>query len=261
MTYARIKSLYKSYSEDAVIENGNVHVNGTPIAQTSFRPGNPVTGTVYGTLLNYKGALAAIGENMHKPPYKQPPQGPILYIKPKNTFNHHMGIVHLPEDAEQLEIGASLGVVISRTATALQKEEALDYIEGYTIVNDISIPHESVYRPPVRFKARDGFCPIGPFIVKQASIKFPENLAVKVYINGTLVQENNTGNLVRPIPQLLADVTEFMTLFPGDVLLTGIPENPPLAGDGDIVSIEIESIGRLDSEIRSEKRLKKEELK
>jgi 5-oxopent-3-ene-1,2,5-tricarboxylate decarboxylase/2-hydroxyhepta-2,4-diene-1,7-dioate isomerase len=205
----------------------------------------PVNGTVYGTLFNFKGALKAMGNAVYEPPYHQPPQGPILYIKPKNTHIAYGQPIPLPPNVYQVVIGASLGVVMGRTATRVPVKEALHYVEGYTIVNDVSIPHQSVYRPPIVYNARDGFCPIGPWVVQRECVSNPDQLKISVYINDQLVQENTTANLIRSIPQLIAEVSQFMTLYPGDTLLVGCPEHPPLAKEGDQVRIEIEQIGSL----------------
>lgn len=209
----------------------------------------PVSGTVYGTLFNFKGALAAMGNKLHQPPYQRPPEAPILYIKPKNTYTAHRQPIPLPPEVDQVVIGASLGVVIGQTASRVSEEEALHYVEGYTIVNDVSLPHQSVYRPPVVYNARDGFCPIGPWVVQRESVSNPDRLSISVYINEQLVQENTTANLIRPIPQLIAEVSQFITLFPGDILMVGIPEHAPLAKDGDQVRIQIEKVGSLQNQV------------
>ncbi|HWO75186.1 MAG TPA: fumarylacetoacetate hydrolase family protein [Bacillus sp. (in: firmicutes)] len=215
----------------------------------------PTSGTVYGTLLNYQGNIETLGDTLFQEPYIQPPKAPILYIKPKNTWLGSGVNIPLPSDLEELEVGAALGIVIGKTATRVSKEKAIDYIAGYTIVNDISVPHTSYFRPAVKQKARDGFCPIGPWIVEQHEILNPDALSIRVYVNGKLKQENNTANLIRPIPQLIQDVTEFMTLYEGDVLLVGVPENAPVVRDHDLVRIEIEGIGALENRIVSEGQL------
>ncbi|UZJ80994.1 fumarylacetoacetate hydrolase family protein [Fictibacillus sp. KU28468] len=210
---------------------------------------DPVPGTVYGTLLNYKGAMAALGDAVNEAPYTEAPKGPILYIKPVNTINGHGSAIPLPEDVEELEIGAALGVVIGSTATRVSMDEALDYVAGYTVVNDVSVPHESVYRPAIKQKARDGFCPVGPWVIERDAVANPDSLSVKVWINGELKQENTTANLVRSVSRLIADVTEFMTLNAGDVLMVGVPEKAPLAKARDAVRIEIEGVGSLENTI------------
>jgi 5-oxopent-3-ene-1,2,5-tricarboxylate decarboxylase/2-hydroxyhepta-2,4-diene-1,7-dioate isomerase len=211
-----------------------------------------VSGTVYGVLLNYKGALAALGDAVNKPPYKAPPKAPVLYIKPANTWICDGAPIPVPEDVEALQMGAALGVVIGRTACRVPAESALDCVAGYTVVNDVSVPHESFYRPSIRFKCRDGFCPISAAIVDRARVPDPDALRARVFVDGALRQENTTANLVRSTARLIADITEFMTLEPGDVLLTGVPENAPLARAGQRVAIEIEGVGRLENPLVAE---------
>ncbi|HWO97923.1 MAG TPA: fumarylacetoacetate hydrolase family protein [Bacillus sp. (in: firmicutes)] len=210
----------------------------------------PVSGTIYGVLLNYKGALAALGKAVNEAPYKEGPKAPILYIKPANTVIGYGMPIPIPADVPELEIGAALGIVIGRTATRVSEGEALEYIAGYTVVNDVSIPHESVYRPAISQKARDGFCPVGPWIIERdAVVASPDSIRVRVYINGEIRQENTTANLIRSVSQLIADITDFMTLNPGDTLLVGVPEGAPLAKAGDHVRIEIEGVGSLENTI------------
>ena len=215
----------------------------------------PIAGTVYGTLLNFKGALAALGDAVDKPPYKTPPKAPILYIKPANTWIGHGAPIPVPDDAPELEVGASLGVVIGRTACRVAPERALEYVAGCTIVNDVSVPHESYYRPSIRFKCRDGFCPIGPWVTAVSRIANPDALALRVFVDGELRQQNTTANLIRPVARLLAEVTDFMTLSPGDILMVGVPENAPRARAGQRVAIEIDSLGRLENPLVAERDL------
>ena len=210
--------------------------------------------TLYGVLLNYRGALAALGEAVNKPPYKAPPKAPVLYIKPANTWIGDGAPIPVPSDVEALQMGAALGVVIGRTACRVSAESALDHVAGYTVVNDVSMPHDSYYRPSVRLKCRDGFCPIGATIVERARVPNPDALAVRVFVDGVLRQQNTTANLVRSTRRLIADVTEFMTLAAGDVLLTGVPENAPLARAGQRVAIEIDGVGRLENPLVAEGR-------
>jgi 5-oxopent-3-ene-1,2,5-tricarboxylate decarboxylase/2-hydroxyhepta-2,4-diene-1,7-dioate isomerase len=130
----------------------------------------PVGGAVYGTLLNDRAAVAALGDAVHAPPYKAPPKAPILYMKPRNTLAGHRARVVVPDDGEGVQVGASLGIVIGRTASRVDTAHAADYVAGYTIVADLSVPHASVYRPSVRFRARDGFCVIGPAVVARGML-------------------------------------------------------------------------------------------
>jgi 5-oxopent-3-ene-1,2,5-tricarboxylate decarboxylase/2-hydroxyhepta-2,4-diene-1,7-dioate isomerase len=207
----------------------------------------PTRGTVYGTLLNHRDALAALREQVHAAPYKAPPQAPILYIKPRNTVVGHRVPVVVPGDAPELEIGATLGIVIGRTASHVTEAEALGVVAGYTVVNDLSVPHASLYRPSMRFKCRDGFCPMGPAIVARALVPDPDALAIAVAVDGRTVQRSSTAGLVRPVARLIADVTEFMTLFPGDVLTVGVAAAAPRARAGQTVTITIDGVARLEN--------------
>jgi 5-oxopent-3-ene-1,2,5-tricarboxylate decarboxylase / 2-hydroxyhepta-2,4-diene-1,7-dioate isomerase len=211
-----------------------------------------LSGNVYGALLNQRGALAALGAAASQPPYKVPPRAPVLYIKPRNTLNGPGGAVTVTADAPELEVGATLGVVIGRTACRVAAGEALDYVAGYTIVDDVSVPHTSFYRPSIRLKARDGSCCIGPAVVARARIADPDALDIRVYVDGQLAQSGSTRDLVRPVRQLIADVTEFMTLQAGDVLLVGVPPGAPRVRAGQGVVIEIDGLGRLENSFVAE---------
>lgn len=204
-----------------------------------------LSGTVLGTLLNHRDALAALGEAVHAPPYKAPPKVPVLYVKPRNTLAADGDVIVIPDGEDTVEIGAALGIVVGRTACRIREDDALACIAGYTIVNDVSLPHASLYRPSLRFKARDGFCPLGPVVVGRAAIADPDALAVRVHVDGRLVHSTSTRGMVRPVTKLLADVAEFMTLSPGDVLMLGVAAGAPRARRGQEVAVEIEGIGRL----------------
>lgn len=227
--------------------NSSIQLNNSTIQPSQMKWEAPVSGTVYGTLLNYRGAFAALGETVNELPYKEPPKASILYIKPANTMSGFGAEIPLPKGIGRLEVGATLGIVMGKTATNVNADFAKEYIAGYTIVNDMTVPHESIFRPAVQHRARDGFCPIGPWVIEKDAVKNPDNLSLKVYVNGDLVQENTTANLIRSVSQLLADVTEYMTLFAGDVLLVGVPENSPLVKSGDNIRIEIDQIGFLEN--------------
>lgn len=204
-----------------------------------------LSGVVYGTLLNHRPALDALGEAAKAPPYKAAPVAPVLYIKPRNTLAGNHSTVMIPVDAEALEIGANLGLVIGRTACKVQEDQALEYVAGYTIVNDISVPHDVFYRPSIRLKARDGYCPIGPVVAPREQVPHPDDLSVQVWVDGLLQQDTDTANRIRGVAQLLADVTEFMTLQPGDILMLGASHAAPRVRAGQEARIAIQGIGEL----------------
>ncbi|ROZ71302.1 fumarylacetoacetate hydrolase family protein [Ramlibacter sp. WS9] len=208
-------------------------------------------GTVYGTLLNHRDALAALGNTVNELPYKAAPEAPILYIKPRNTWIAPGEAIAVPTGVDELEMGATLGLVIGRPACRVSEADAMNFVAGYVIVNDVSVPHESYYRPSLRFKVRDTFCPIGPFVARDA-IASPDALGIAVMIDGETVQRASTAGLIRSAARLIADVSDFMTLAPGDILSVGVAAGAPRARAGQRVSIAINGLGRLDNPLVAE---------
>ena len=211
----------------------------------------PSGGTVYGTLLNHREALAALGDQVNAAPYKAAPKAPILYIKPRNTWAQSGDAVVVPSDAPELQMGVTLGLVIGSVACKVSVAEALSHVAGYVVLNDISVPHDSFYRPSMRFKCRDGSCPMGAFVPREL-VANPDALAMTVAIDGQVVQQTDTGGRVRPVAQLLADVTEFMTLHPGDILSIGISAHAPLAHAGQRVTVSIAGVGQIENTLVAE---------
>lgn len=204
-----------------------------------------LSGTVLGVLLNHRPALAALGDAVHAAPYKAPPKAPVLYVKPRNTQVGAGARVAVPAGVPALEVGAALGLVIGRSACRVRAEEALSFVAGLVIVADLSVPHESFYRPSVRLKARDGFCPLGPRVWPLRAVPAPDALALRVTVDGRSVHESTTGERVRGAAQLLADVSAFMTLAPGDVLMTGVAAGAPHVEPGHTVGVSLEGLGTL----------------
>lgn len=203
-------------------------------------------GTVYGVLLNVAADVASRRDQFSAPPYKAPPQAPILYVKPANTYVGHRGSVTMPAGATALTAGATLGLVVGETASRRTANDALDAIAGVVLVIDLSIPHASLHRPAIREKCFDGACPLGSTIVPLAALPPLDTLVVHATIDGKRCAETRFDALVRPIPQLIADVTAFMTLHPGDVLLAGMPLVLPEAGPGQTVGAFTEGLGTLE---------------
>ncbi len=148
------------------------------------------TGTVYGTLLNFKAELAAMQPQMNQPPYKAPPQAPVLYVKPANTWSANGASIAVPARVAEVEIGATIAMVIVSTNKSV-----------LCLMNDLSIPHSSFFRPPVKFKCLDGFLGIGSQTIETDK---PQNFKLEVRVNGDLVQSLDFSQLVRPAAQLLS---------------------------------------------------------
>jgi 5-oxopent-3-ene-1,2,5-tricarboxylate decarboxylase / 2-hydroxyhepta-2,4-diene-1,7-dioate isomerase len=184
------------------------------------------TGTVYGTLLNFKAEYAAMQHQMNQPPYKAPPQAPVLYVKPANTWSANGVSIAVPKHVAEVEIGATVAMVIFNKQVR------------FVLMNDLSIPHSSFFRPPVKFKCLDGFLGIGSQTIETDQ---PQDFKLEVRVNSDLLQSLDFSQLVRPASQLLADVSEFMTLRTGDVLMLGCDCLPsgkrPTAKTGDVITI------------------------
>jgi len=198
-------------------------------------------GTVYGVMLNHQAALDALGDAAHQAPYQGPPKAPVLYIKPRNT-HAGPGAVTIPSDVRHVEVGATLGLVIGQMARGVKAAEALNYVAGYVTVADLRVPHTALYRPSVKLIARDGFCRMSDTWTPRAAVANPNELTVKVWVDDALVHQTTTGQRVRGVAQLVADVTEFMSLSAGDVLLLGVSHGAPVVQPGQSSRIEIEGL-------------------
>ncbi|MDM0077656.1 fumarylacetoacetate hydrolase family protein [Variovorax sp. J2P1-59] len=189
------------------------------------------TGTVYGVLLNFRAEVEALAPQMTQPPYKAPPKAPVLFVKTANTWSPHGSAITVPANVDAVEVGATIAMVIG----------ADNDVEGFVLMNDLSIPHASFFRPPVKFKCVDGFLGIGPAMRDAQEVADPAQFKLEVRINGELKQSVDFSQTVRSASQLLADVGDFMTLAHGEVLMLGCDAGRPLARPGD--RIEISSPG------------------
>jgi 5-oxopent-3-ene-1,2,5-tricarboxylate decarboxylase / 2-hydroxyhepta-2,4-diene-1,7-dioate isomerase len=206
----------------------------------------PSTGMVYGVILNDRASLELYGGRMTKPPHVKPPVAPVLYFKPYNTHAGHQAVVELPHGVERVELGATLGVVFGATCGRAPVAAALDAVEGYTLAIDVSVPKKDLYRPPVVEKCFDHSCPLGPWLVDRADIPDPSRLVLRTMIDNETVHTRTLDDLARPVPQLIADISEFMSFYAGDVLLVGYPLTVPTAGAGGAIAVECDAIGRLE---------------
>jgi 5-oxopent-3-ene-1,2,5-tricarboxylate decarboxylase/2-hydroxyhepta-2,4-diene-1,7-dioate isomerase len=229
-----------------------ITIEGRRIDESELDWDVPPIGCVYGAALNVRAVRERLEPTFHHPPHVSPPRAPVLYIKPRNTWRAHRCPVPIPAGADAVEVGATLGVVIGRDATRVSRADAAAVIAGYTIVNDVTLPGAGLFRPPLKAKCRDGFCPLGPWIVPCEAIATPDSLGIRAFVNGELRVESTTAGLHRDVATLIADVTEFMTLRAGDLLAVGVPEDPPLARAGDEMAVEIDGIGRLSNRLEPE---------
>ena len=210
-----------------------------------------VRGTIYGVVLNDRGSTEAMGSALQEAPYKAPPKTPVMYIKPGNTLSASGAAVTLPEGAGGVEIGATVRLVIGAPASRLNTQNALAAVQGCVVVADLSLPHTSYYRPAIREKCFDGSCVFADTVAPLAGVPNLAGLQVETFINGKQAGQWSLNELVRGAPELLQDVTEFMTLAPGDVLLLGVKWQAPTAAPGDQVAVAAPGVGRLEFSIES----------
>lgn len=207
-------------------------------------------GTVFGTLLNSRAELQALGDQAVRPPYQSPPRAPVLYIKTANTWSASGAAISLPAQVSQVEVGASVALVMGPTRFDIPGVASAPSVAGFVLVNDLSVPHASFFRPPVRFRCLDGFLGIGPCCVSPADVGDPDRLVLEVHINGELRQTVHYADAVRDAATLLNDVSSFMTLRRGDLLMLGCGAGRPLAGAGDRIAIHVPGLaafGTLDN--------------
>lgn len=172
---------------------------------------------------------------------------PLAFLKGASSLIGHRGQTRRPKDVTFMHYECELAVVIGKTAKNVKRENAMDYVAGYTVANDYAIRDylENYYRPNLRVKNRDGGTVLGPWFVDASDVPDPHALSLRTLVNGVVTQKGNTADLISDIPELIVYLSSFMTLSPGDVILTGTPDGVVNVNVGDEVVTEIDGIGRL----------------
>lgn len=175
------------------------------------------------------------------------PEEPLVFLKGERALNGHRQSTRRPPGVQFMHYECELTVVIGRTARKVRRGDAFDFVAGYTVANDYAIRDylENWYRPNLRVKNRDGATPIGPFLVDRADVPDPMALALQTTVNGRVTQSGNTKDMIFDVPFLIEYFSSFMTLNPGDLILTGTPDGVVDCRPGDVVVTEIERIGAL----------------
>lgn len=196
-------------------------------------------GTIFALGLNY-------ADHAKELAFKAP-QTPLVFLKGPNTIVGHKAKTRRPADATYMHYECELAVVIGKVGKNIAKADAYDHVAGYTVANDYAIRDylENFYRPNLRVKNRDGCTPLGPWLVARADVPNPMALRLTTRVNGRTTQTGTTADMIFDIPTLIAYLSSFMTLRPGDVILTGTPEGLADTKVGDVVETEIEGVGCL----------------
>jgi 5-oxopent-3-ene-1,2,5-tricarboxylate decarboxylase/2-hydroxyhepta-2,4-diene-1,7-dioate isomerase len=196
-------------------------------------------GTIVALGLNYADHAKELAFNAQ--------EEPLVFLKGPGSVVGHRGRTRRPADAAFMHYECELAVVIGKPARKAKRADAMSHVAGYTVANDYAVRDylENWYRPNLRVKNRDGGTVLGPWLVDAADIGGPPQLELKTFVNGRLAQQGNTRDLIFDVPFLIEYLSAFMTLSPGDVILTGTPEGVSNVAVGDEVVCEIEGIGRL----------------
>jgi len=216
-------------------------ISGTP------RLGAPIAGV---------GKLVAIGLNYsdHAKEANQPiPNEPIIFMKATTSICGPNDNVVLPRDSKKSDWEVELAFVMGRTAKYVSEADALDYVAGYLICNDVSERHWQLERGPTWDKGKgfDTFAPLGPWVVTADEIRDPQNLAMWLDVNGKRMQTGNTKTMIFSVAKLVSYISQCMTLKPGDVVTTGTPPgvglgikpNPVFLKAGDAMRVGIDGLG------------------
>ena len=175
------------------------------------------------------------------------PEEPLVFIKGEGTLIGHRAFTRRPVGVSFMHYECELTVVIGKTARRVMRADAYDFVAGYTVANDYAIRDylENWYRPNLRVKNRDTCTPIGPWLVDAGDIANPQSLALQTKVNGKVTQSGNTKDMIFDVPFLIEYFSSFMTLQPGDLILTGTPDGVVDCQPGDVIVTEIEGIGAL----------------
>ena len=247
----------------AAAKAGKSKAKGQPLARTKLRAPLLWPYTIYCAGANYADHAAEMARRMNRPPEPDPHTQGLKawhFIKAARAITDPGATVKISNISEKVDWEVELAAVIGRPARDVPESKALSYVAGYTCANDLSardrgprpnISDTSPFKADwTKHKSFDGSCPLGPWIVPASEIKDPQNLALKLWVNGVLKQDSNTKDMIFNLAEQIAQLSRGMTLYPGDLILTGTPAGVGSArGEflkkGDVVKIWIEKIGEL----------------
>ena len=211
-----------------------------PAEVTILPPSDPSKIVCIG--LNYADHAAEEGMDL--------PDRPMLFLKPPNAVAAHGDTITLPRGKETVEFEAEFAVVIGEQCRNVEADEAMDVVEGFTCLDDVSNRDDQrVEQNWIRGKAFDGAAPVGPVIATPDEV--PEDASVSLRLNGETRQSSSREEFIFSVPELIEEITQYMTLEPGDIISTGTPAGVGPLSDGDHVEVEIEGIGTLEHDVRA----------
>ena len=178
------------------------------------------------------------------------PATPTYFQKPVTALNSHGGELVRPDGTLYLNYEGEIAAVIGRPTRNIQPEEAWDHIRGFAVSNDVGLQdmRDTDAGSMLRVKGQDGFCPVGPALVSGIDIR---QSTIRTFRNGILVQEGMVAEMIFGIDYLIADLARYITLMPGDLILTGTPANSRPMDVGDVIEVEVTGLGRLSNHVVS----------
>lgn len=193
--------------------------------------------------LNDQSQLDALENTFNEVPYKNTPQEPVLYFKPRNTWNRDKATLTPPTAEDSFVAGASLAVIIAKECCRVSANDVLDYVAGYSIMHDISLPETTYYRPDIKGKCIDGTAPLSETMIEANTISDLSSLNVVTSVNGEEKASLSLSNLHRSVPTLIEAISRIMTLDAGDVIAVGFIGNRVPLSAGDEVVSKIDGVG------------------
>jgi 2-keto-4-pentenoate hydratase/2-oxohepta-3-ene-1,7-dioic acid hydratase in catechol pathway len=197
-------------------------------------------------LKNKPSKVVCVGLNYHchaKELCMNTPHHPIIFIKPPTTIIGPTENIIYPKISKRVDYEGELGIVIKKKGKSIPKTKAMDYIEGFTCVNDVTARDlQELDGQWTRAKSFDTFCPIGPKIVKDIN---PNHVKIQTFLNDKIKQDSNTKEFIFPVEYIVSFISQVMTLLPGDIISTGTPKGIGPMKKGDKVEVKIEGIGSL----------------
>ncbi|MFC4552595.1 MULTISPECIES: fumarylacetoacetate hydrolase family protein [Halorussus] len=181
---------------------------------------------------------------------KEPPERPLLFLKPPNALSSHGDTVTLPAGKERVDHEAELAVVMGEQCRNVDAADAMDYVAGFTCMDDVSNRDDQDREQNwVRGKAFDNSAPLGPVLATPDEV--PDDASVELRVNGETRQSSSRDEFIWSVPELIEEITTYMTLEPGDVISTGTPAGVAPLEDGDEVEVEVEGVGVLRHDVRA----------
>jgi len=233
------------------IHSATPHAQGLQLAdgrvltedQVVWLPPLTEPGTIIALGLNYADHAKELAKELSSKASDEP----LVFLKGPGSLIGHRGLTRRPTDATFMHYECELAVVIGRRTRRVKAADALAHVAGYTVCNDYAVRDylENWYRPNLRVKNRDGGTVLGPWLVSADEVPDPQALSLRTLVNGQRVQQGHTSDMIHGVAALIEYLSDFMTLQPGDVILTGTPEGTVNCQAGDQIVCEIDGIGQL----------------